>query len=254
MIEISYRDTQNPAFFISRLQLTQHCSQLSLILLNSSQHHEMTDGEDSTRVKHPCVGKYRVEDTSAMDMWCGVYALRISTIMQLGLKLTRNDFINIYQSEEMQDYNRRHNFIGVTENFHEDQLAVVLSIWGRENDMNNLQLGVIVQDGACMLFGEDDKFRIVREEADMEEELNYETVWIHNDNARELSGTEFNHFSGVTIFDYDSETDEDPEVGDETNHRDDAVRGLDAEEMDCTKRWNSVDEENHMDQGSDTEG
>ncbi|KAI3396782.1 hypothetical protein diail_11682 [Diaporthe ilicicola] len=160
---------------------------------------------------HPCVGRHRVENTSALGLWCGAFALGISTKAQLGIELTLQDFEDAYCSEEMRDFNESQNWLDVVYNFHDEQLALVLRLWGRRHGFDDLQLGVILQGSFCLLLGKDDKFLIVGDRSDMETEDEFKTVWIHNDNAAELCESAFNHYSGITIFEDDTDDEEDME-------------------------------------------
>ncbi|KAH7204113.1 hypothetical protein DER44DRAFT_747574 [Fusarium oxysporum] len=64
-----------------------------------------------------------------------------------------------------------------------DQIAAVLQLWGDQRGIV-LRLNVIVEgDQLQVIFPTDD----------------CTTIWIHNDNAVELSGTDFNHYSGVKL-------------------------------------------------------
>lgn len=153
--------------------------------------------------EHPCVGRYQIQTTSSQWNWCGVFALGISTFWQLGKGMTADQFSYIYfHLEDMWAFMRQRDYNNV-ENFFDDQLAMVLRLWGRIEGLNpNLQLGVILEDADCAyIIGEDDKFLPVSSEEEMEGERELKTVWIHNDNAQALTGGRMNHYSGIRLLD-----------------------------------------------------
>lgn len=157
---------------------------------------------------HFYVGRYRIEDTSFVGFCCGMFALRISTQTQLGIQLTEQDFFEIYNSNEMQDFNKRKGYVNVKNNFFDDQLAFVLLQWGARHGLDNLQLGLIVEQSFCAVLGKDDKYLPILSESDTENEGEFKTVWIHNNNLMEISGELMNHFSGVSILEDETSMDE----------------------------------------------
>jgi hypothetical protein len=68
-----------------------------------------------------------------------------------------------------------------------DHLAGLLQLWGEQRGLP-LQLG-------CFL-GASDAVGQILFPSD-----NHVTIWIHNDNAIQLSGANFNHYSGVDVLD-----------------------------------------------------
>lgn len=153
--------------------------------------------------EHPCVGRYQIVPTSSQGNWCGVYALGISTFWQLGIEMTVEQFRYIYfRHAPMRAFMTQKGYDNVN-NFFDDQLAMVLRLWGRIEGLDpNLQLGVVLEDAECAyIIGGDDKFLLVSSEEEMEAERGFTTVWIHNDNAQALAGGGMNHYSGITLLD-----------------------------------------------------
>lgn len=162
-------------------------------------HEDDATEEDILIREHPCVGRFRLEDTSTELLRCGIFALEHSTSSQLGMQMTQSEFWRAYDSQEMQAFNSRSKRQN-RGNFHDDQLARVLCIWGRDHGRNNLQLGVIVEGVSnAYIMGDDDKLVFVSSGEDMENERDFATVWIHNDNAQDLHEARINHYSGITV-------------------------------------------------------
>lgn len=148
--------------------------------------------------EHPCVGRYQLELTSSFRHWCGAFALVISTFSQLGMTMTLENFWQFYRSQEMQSLNQLKGYNN-NNNFFDEQLALVLRLWGRQKGFGNVQLGVILEGAEfATILGDDNKFLLVSSEADMECERGFRTVWIHNDNAQHRSEAKLNHYSGIT--------------------------------------------------------
>lgn len=149
--------------------------------------------------RHAQVGRYRVEITSSERLWCGKFALGISTEQQLGMRLTVEDFDAVFASEESMAFNKRHGWVNVenaARNFYDEQLDFVLRAWGRRHGLR-LQLGVVRDfEGVFVNGALDDE-----EAAECNNDKGGRTtVWIHNDNAM-LLGRPYNHYSGVSILD-----------------------------------------------------
>lgn len=142
---------------------------------------------------HPQLGRYRIELTSSERLWCGKFALGISTEQQLGTRLTVEDFDEIFAGEESRAFNKKHGWVdveGTASNFYDEQLDLVLRVWGRRHGQR-LRLGVLRDfEGLFVNNASDDE--------DTVEHENCTTVWIHNDNAM-LLGRPFNHYSGITV-------------------------------------------------------
>lgn len=184
--------------------------------------------EDIGIRKHDLVGWYRQEDTSAEYLWCGMFALGISTSKQLGTRLTESEFWDAYRSQEMQDFNERNEFRN-RNNFHDEQLARVLCIWGRRHGRDDLQLGVIPEGMPAVFIIGDDKFVMVSSKEEMEQQRDFTTVWVHNDNAQDLSGAAINHYSGVTLLGESEEPKDSSEEESSTAEDSDATMRDDAE-------------------------
>ncbi|KAI7778743.1 hypothetical protein LA080_001810 [Diaporthe eres] len=167
------------------------------IITISDEEKEATE-EDTGIREHPFVGRYRLEDTSTALLWCGMFALIISTSSQLGTQITQSEFWRAYDSQEMQDFNRQNGWRN-RGNFYDDQLAGVLRIWGRNHGRDNLQLGLITEGSEDVFIIGDEKFEIISSMEDMERQSDFTTVWIHNDNAQQLHGGPMNHYSGITF-------------------------------------------------------
>lgn len=153
---------------------------------------------------HPLVGQYRVELTSSERRWCGKFALGISTEAQLGVRLTAEEFDEVFSGDEARAFNGRNGWAN-GDNFYDEQLDFVLRLWGLGRGLGRLQLGVVRDfEGAyvnsCVPAGipwgvddgddENGVRDVKREEC--------RTVWVHNDNAM-LLGRPCNHFSGVVV-------------------------------------------------------
>ncbi|KAK7738509.1 hypothetical protein SLS53_006028 [Cytospora paraplurivora] len=91
---------------------------------------------------HPLVGKYCVEITSSERRWYGKYALDISTEAQLGVRLTVEGFDSIFAGEEINGFNETNDWTG-DYNSYDEQLDLVLRLWGLWRGLGRLQLGVI---------------------------------------------------------------------------------------------------------------
>lgn len=158
--------------------------------------------DDDVRIikNHFCVGKHLVEPTNGANNCCGMFALEISTDMQLGRPLTQPEFWEIMKCPEMQEFNAKRNYVD-TDNFYDDQLAAILRIWGRSYcGLDNLQLGIILDRPNCAyIFGDDDKIFPIFPGGDVEGEHGSKTVWIHNDKAMDRHGFDLNHYSGITL-------------------------------------------------------
>ncbi|CAN8106059.1 unnamed protein product [Discula destructiva] len=144
---------------------------------------------------HPQIGQYCVEITSSEHLWCGKFALVISTEQQLGIRLTVEDFDEIFAGEESRAFNEEHGWCGdeeVAGNFYDEQLDFVLRVWGRRHGLS-LQLGV-VRDFEGVFVNRPPK----REAQEGEVSGECTTLWIHNDNAT-LLGRPFNHYSGISV-------------------------------------------------------
>lgn len=145
---------------------------------------------------HPQVGRYRVEITSSERLWCGKFALGISTEQQLGTRLTIEDFDEIFAGEESRAFNEKHGWVGVdgiASNFYDEQLDLVLRVWGRRHGMQ-LRLGVVRDFEGVFVNGASGD-----EETDERKEVGgCTTLWVHNDNAM-LLGRPFNHYSGISV-------------------------------------------------------
>ncbi|POS68970.1 hypothetical protein DHEL01_v212636 [Diaporthe helianthi] len=155
----------------------------------------------------PGVGKFQIEKTSSDSLKCGMYALEISTGKQLaGDTLTPKVFNDIFLGPEMKAFNKKRMYRNRKE-FHDDQLAYVLEIWGRRKGYDTLQLGVVLDGSFCYIIGADDKYVIMDSEAVMQDQINlaFTTIWIHSDNKEFLEDAEINHFSGVTLLEVDEE-------------------------------------------------
>lgn len=168
-----------------------------------------TTGERNSSATHniPGVGTFRVEKTSSDDFMCGMYALEISTEKQLaGDTLTPAVFKDILRSPEMQAFNREKGYRN-RNNFHDEQLACVLGIWGRRKRYDRLQLGLILAGGSCYIVGAEDKIICVDSESVMEKELKlgFTTIWIHNNDIMSRQNAAINHYSGVTLLDTNEE-------------------------------------------------
>lgn len=155
--------------------------------------------------EHPCAGRYQIETTPSLWNRCGVFALEISTWLQLKVDtfLTYDQFMWILTYDpEMLAFNARHGW-GNRDNFFDEQLACALRVWGRHEGLDlKLQLGVIAEGAEfAYIIGKDDKFLPVLSQADMKGEREFTTVWIHNDNAQELFGGRMNHYSGLWLLD-----------------------------------------------------
>lgn len=152
---------------------------------------------DNAISQHPQVGSYRTELTSSRNMWCGKFSLEISTAQQLGadLCLTLADFDAAFLSAECRALTAK---IGLAErgipndrNFDDEQLNCVLALWGRARGLK-LQLGVIREYEGVFVNPP------YQAEGAEEEEGEFTTVWIHNDNAS-MRGCPSNHYSGVSV-------------------------------------------------------
>lgn len=150
---------------------------------------------DRAKSNHPVVGDYTVEITGSEKKWCGKFSLQISTKAQLGETLTVAAFDKVFASEEMRAFNKRHGWANTNE-FYEEQLDMVLRLWGRKMGLGPLQLGVIRDfEGAVVNgFPVEDKEGLAEHAA----EEGCRTLWIHNDNAM-LLGRPCNHYSGVKV-------------------------------------------------------
>lgn len=147
---------------------------------------------------HPQIGRYRVEITSSERLWCGKFALGISTEQQLGIRLTVEDFDEIFAGEESRTFNEKHGWVGVEDtarNFYDEQLDFVLRAWGRKHGLR-LQLGVVRDFEGVFVNGALGDER--RDQPKEEGEEPSKTVWIHNDNAM-LLGRPYNHYSGISV-------------------------------------------------------
>lgn len=134
-----------------------------------------------------------------------MFALCISTYRQIGVALTPYIFRNIFRcNQEMRAFNQERGYLN-SNNFYDDQLARVLDIWGRGRGYDKLQLGVFVDGRDPIIFGAGDKCVPVFSKEDLENERDFRTIWIHNDNAAELFQTEMSHYSGVTVLGLDEE-------------------------------------------------
>ena len=149
---------------------------------------------DKAKSNHPAVGDYTVELTDSKKKWCGKFALQISTKAQLGEQLTVAAFDEAFASEEMRLFNKANGWTNDNE-FYEEQLDLVLRLWGRRRGLGHLQLGVIRDfEGAVVNgFPVEDKENLVQVG-----EAGCRTLWIHNDNAM-LLGRPCNHYSGVKV-------------------------------------------------------
>lgn len=155
--------------------------------------------------EHPCAGRYQIVTTPSLWNRCGVFALEISTWLQLKVDkfLTHDQFMWILQNRpEMIALNAKHGWDN-RDNFFDEQLACALRVWGRIEGLDHLklQLGVIVEGAEFAYIIGDDKFLPVYSEAEMEGQRKFTTVWIHNDNAQELFGGRMNHYSGLRLLD-----------------------------------------------------
>lgn len=161
----------------------------------------LTVGDEARVIEnHYCVGKHLVEPTSSVDNWCGMFALEISTDSQLGKPLTQPEFWRIMTCPEMQAFNAMRNWSDITDNFHDEQLAVILRIWGRSfPGLDNLQLGIILGGTEFVFILGNNKFLLVSPGYNMEGERAFRTVWIHNDNAGQRPGCKLNHYSGIRL-------------------------------------------------------
>lgn len=161
--------------------------------------------EDRIIKNHHCINNYEVVPTNSANNLCGIFALEISTESQLGRRLTQPEFWRIMNSPEVQEFNARKKWAHVTENFYDEQLAIILRIWGRSfPGLHNLQLGIILQGNENAYILCNNKIFPVFPGGDMEGEQGFTTVWIHNDNAQEGPGFKLNHYSGITILGEDS--------------------------------------------------
>lgn len=168
----------------------------------------------------PGIGRLRLEDTSGEDNLCGMFALEISTEQQLGVALTPDIFWEIFRNHpEMQAFNEERNCQNLN-NFYDDQLARVLEIWGRQYGYEKLQLGVIVEGSWPIIFGAGDKCVLVLSEEVLDNERDFKTIWIYNDNAAQLYGAGMSHYSGVTVIELNEEQDESSEGGGSTEEGD----------------------------------
>lgn len=147
---------------------------------------------DKAISNHPLVGKYRVEITSSEKRWCGKFALGISTEAQLGERLTVEAFDDMFASDEMTKFNEKNKW-GNNDDFYDEQLDLVLRLWGEKNGIGRLQLGVLrdFEDAFVNCTPVEEGNEIQTDEAST-------TIWIHNDNAQML-GRPCNHYSGVLL-------------------------------------------------------
>lgn len=145
---------------------------------------------------HPQVGRYRVELTSSERLWCGKFALGISTAQQLGTRLTVEEFDAIFVGEESRALNDKHGWVesqGTASNFYDEQLDLVLRVWGRRRGMR-LRLGVVRDFEGVFVNGGP----MTEETDELKQDGDGTTVWVHNDNAM-LLGRPFNHYSGISV-------------------------------------------------------
>lgn len=149
---------------------------------------------DKAKNNHPAVGDYSVELTGSRKKWCGKFSLEISTKAQLGERLTITAFDEIFSSEEMKIFNSQNGWTNDNE-FYEEQLDLVLRLWGRQRGLGRLQLGVIRDFEGVVVNGFP-----VEKKKDLERvgEEGCRTLWVHNDNAM-LLGRPCNHYSGVSV-------------------------------------------------------
>lgn len=151
------------------------------------------------------VRRLRIEHTSAQANRCGMFALAISTYKQIGITLTPNIFRHIFcYNQEMRSFNQARGYRNLN-NFYDDQLARVLDIWGRACGYDTLQLGVFVEGSKPIIFGAGDKCVPLFSKEDLENERDFRTIWIHNNNAAELYQAAISHYSGVTVLELDEE-------------------------------------------------
>lgn len=149
---------------------------------------------DNAKANHPAVGDYAIEITGSENKWCGKFALEISTKAQLGQRLTLEAFDEIFSRKEVKEFSSRHGWTNQDE-FYEEQLDLVLRLWGRQRGLGLLQLGVVRDFEGVVVKGfpvetKKDLKRVVEEGS--------RTLWVHNDNAM-LLGRPCNHYSGVTV-------------------------------------------------------
>lgn len=157
---------------------------------------------DRAIAHHAQIGTYRVELTSSERLWCGKFALGISTAQQLGgAALTVEEFDEIFAGAESRAFNARHGWggggggvEGTAANFYDEQLDFVLRVWGRRRGWR-LQLGM-VRDFEGVFVNRAPEGQ--GEEEEEEERGEWVTVWIHNDNAM-LLGKPYNHYSGISV-------------------------------------------------------
>lgn len=69
------------------------------------------------------IGHYRVEITDSKKIWCGKFALAISTREQLGAghELTLRDFDEVYFGEKCRAFNKRRGWSDITNDFYDEQ-------------------------------------------------------------------------------------------------------------------------------------
>ncbi|PCD35369.1 hypothetical protein AU210_007943 [Fusarium oxysporum f. sp. radicis-cucumerinum] len=130
------------------------------------------------------IPQYEVVPTpSGANLECGMYAIVKSMSHQLPDHAPSiDDLRDLLNGPEMTERMAPLFDIGQS-NLTADQIAAVLQLWGDQRGIV-LRLNVIVEgDQLQVIFPTDD----------------CTTIWIHNDNAVELSGTDFNHYSGVKL-------------------------------------------------------
>lgn len=153
---------------------------------------------------HELIGKYRTEITSSQGKRCGVFALEISTSKQLcGLTtLTPKVWDRLLRSDASRAWHEKQGWIGrdFEQEFYDEQLALVLYLWGREHG-RTLRLGVATDGLDPFVLPLPALPEEEAPEAKMKEEDGgvWETVWVHNDNAKVIMGRLCNHYSGITV-------------------------------------------------------
>ncbi|RKK20005.1 hypothetical protein BFJ65_g6713 [Fusarium oxysporum f. sp. cepae] len=130
------------------------------------------------------IPQYEVVPTpSGANLECGMYAIVKSMSHQLPDHAPSiDDLRDLLNGPEMTERMAPLFDIGQS-NLTTDQIAAVLQLWGDQRGIV-LRLNVIV---------EGDQLQVIFPTNDCT------TIWIHNDNAVELSGTDFNHYSGVKL-------------------------------------------------------
>ncbi|KAG8159355.1 hypothetical protein KVR01_011016 [Diaporthe batatas] len=181
------------------------------ISISSENIDSNTDAEgNSTATQNiPGIGRFQIEETRSDGYKCGMYALEISTNKQLaGRTLMPAVFDDIFRGPIMRAFNRQRGYRNRND-FHDEQLAYILQIWGRQERYGKLQLGVILEGGSCYILGAEDKMIFVDTAAIMETELHlgFTTIWVHNDDIMRRQGAAINHYSGITLIDTEKEQD-----------------------------------------------